>query len=206
MQQPTSKLAGEVPSSPAGMPHLAGPAATVRQAMAAHFVDGLPHIVEIGGHLRPISGFLRQTPDSFICIDPKSNPFESDTLNGKPCRVRHLARKFQDVDLRLTRGSYGLVFVGYSLKAYGRQSAVGEKLYSLIDNSAMTVIEYSPNLQRASEQMQHVLARPGMEMVCSLDFSIEDGSFETTEYGVRRLVVLRPRDDAGSTQIAAANA
>lgn len=206
MQQSATKFAGNLPASPAGMPHLSGPAADVRQAMAAHFVDGLLNIVEIGGHLRPVSGFLRHAPDSFVCIDPKSKPFESDKLNGKPCRVRHIARKFQDVDLDLTRGSYGLVFVGYSLKAFGSQDAVGQKLFSMIDNSAITVFEFSPNLQRASEQMQDLLARPETEIVCTLNFSIEDGSFETTEYGVRRLVVLRPRGDASSGQNATANA
>jgi hypothetical protein len=206
MQQSATKSAGNLPASPAGMPHLAGPAADVRQAMAAHFVAGVSNIVEIGGHLRPVSGFLRKVPDSFICIDPKSKPFESDKLNGEPCRVRHIARKFQDVDLDLKRGSYGLVFVGYSLKGFGSQDAVGNKLFSLIDNSAITVLEFSPNLQRASEQMQHLLARPEMEMVCSLNFSIEDGSFETTDYGVRRLVVLRPRNDACGAQNATTDA
>ncbi len=206
MQQSATKIAGDVPASPAGMPHLAGPAADVRQAMAAHFVEGVSNLVEIGGHLRPVSGFLHQIPDSFVCIDPKSKPFESDKLNGMPCRVRHIARKFQDVDLELPRGNYGLVFVGYSLKGFGSQDAVGEKLFSLIDNSAITVIEFSPNLLRASEQMHHLLARPGMEAVCSLDFSIQDGSFEKTEYGVRRLVVLRPRSDAFSRQNATTDA
>lgn len=203
---PDPGYAGDLPVSPAGMPHLSGPAADVRQAMAAHFVDGFSNIVEVGGHLRPVSGFLRHVPDSFICIDPKSKPFESDKLNGKPCRVRHIARKFQDVDLDLMRGSYGLVFVGYSLKAFGSQDAVGLKLFSLIDNSAVTVLEFSPNLQRASEQMQYLLTRPDMEIVCSLDFAIQDGSFEKTEYSVRRLVVLRPRSDACSVQNTAADA
>ena len=169
-------------------------------------VNVFSNIVEVGGHLRPVSGFLRHVPDSFICIDPKSKPFESDKLNGKPCRVRHIARKFQDVDLDLMRGSYGLVFVGYSLKAFGSQDAVGLKLFSLIDNSAVTVLEFSPNLQRASEQMQYLLTRPDMEIVCSLDFAIQDGSFEKTEYSVRRLVVLRPRSDACSVQNTAADA
>lgn len=199
MQQSVAKFADDLPDGPAGMPHLAGPAACLRQAMVAHFVDGVPVIVEIGGHLRPVSGFLHQVPESFICIDPKSEPFESDNLNGKTCRVRHIARKFQDVDLELEPGGYGLVFVGYSLKAFGSQEAVGNKLLSLIDNSAITVIEFSPNLPRASEQMQYLLARPELETVCSLDFSIEDGAFETTEYAARRLVVLRPAGNAAES-------
>jgi len=206
MQRAAAKFSGELPAGPAGMPHLAGPAAGLRQAMAAHFVDGLSTIAEIGGHLRPVSGFLRHVPESFVCIDPKSKPFESDRLNGKPCRVRHIARKFQDVDLALLPGSYGLVFVGYSLKAYGSQDAVGRKLFSLIDNSATTVLEYSPNLQRASEQMQCLLNRPETETVCSLDFSIKDGAFETTEYGIRRLVVLRPAGSTSEAQNTAAHA
>ncbi|NNJ75290.1 MAG: hypothetical protein HKP56_09035 [Anderseniella sp.] len=206
MQQSATKFSGDLPAGPAGMPHLAGPAADLRQAMAAHFVDGLPTIVEIGGHLRPVSGFLRHVPERFVCVDPKSEPFESDKLNGEPCRVRHIARKFQEVDLDLKPGSYGLVFVGYSLKAFGSQDAVGQKLFSLIDNSALTVIEFSPKLQRASKQMQSLLERPEMETVCSLDFSIEDGAFETTEYGARRLVVLRPATSRSDAQNTAAHA
>ncbi len=205
MQQAAAKFSGDLAAGPAGMPHLAGPAAGLRQAMAAHFVDGIANIVEIGGHLRPISGFLRHVPESFVCIDPKSEPFETDSLNGKPCRVRQIARKFQDVDLDLQRGSYGLVFVGYSLKAFGSQDAVGRKLFSLIDNSAVTVFEYSPNLERASEQMLRVLKRSETETVCSLDFSIEDGAFETTEYGARRLVVLRPAGSGSEAQNTAAH-
>ena len=206
MQQSAAKFSGNVPAGPTGMPHLAGPAAGLRQAMAAHFVDGFSTIVEIGGHLRPVSGFLRHVPESFVCIDPKSEPFESDKLNGEPCRVRHIARKFQDVDLELQPGSYGLVFVGYSLKAFGSQDAVGKKLFSLIDNSALTVLEFSPNLQRASEQMLRLLNRPEMETVCSLDFSIKDGAFETTEYGARRLVVLRPGSSGTEAQNTATHA
>lgn len=206
MQRAAAKFSGDLPAGPAGMPHLAGPAAGLRQAMAAHFVDGLSTIVEIGGHLCPVSGFLRHVPESFVCIDPKSEPLESDMLTGKPCRVRHIARKFQDVDLELQPGSYGLVFVGYSLKAYGNRDAVGRKLFSLIDNSAITVLEFSPNLQRASEQMQSLLNRPETETVCSLDFSIKDGAFETTEYGTRRLVVLRPAGSTSEAQNTAAHA
>ncbi len=200
MQRPAAKFPGDLPAGPVGMPHLAGPAAGLRQAMAAYFVDGCATIVEIGGHLQPVSGFLRHVPEEFVCIDPKSEPFESDKLDGEPCRVRHIARKFQDVDLELQPGSYGLVFVGYSLKAFGSQDAVGQKLFSLIDNSAITVLEFSPNLQRASDQMQSLLKRPETETVCSLDFSIEDGAFETTEYGTRRLVVLRPRSGSSDLQ------
>jgi hypothetical protein len=177
---------------PDGMPHLEGPGASLRQAMVAHFVDGLENIVEIGGHLNPVSGFLHHVPKSFLCIDPKAKQTASDTLNGAACRVRHIARKFQDVQIDVQPGSYGLVLVGYSLKAYGSQDPLGAKLYELIDHSALTVLEYSPNLERASEQMKHILSRRETEQVASVDFTIRDGVFENTGYGQRRVIVLRP--------------
>jgi hypothetical protein len=179
-------------AKPDGMPHLAGPGASLRQAMAAHFVDGLDHIVEIGGHLNPVSGFLRYVPKSFMCIDPKAQALEADTLNGVPCRVRHIARKFQDVSIPVEPGSYGLVFVGYSLKPFGSQGALGAKLFELIDASAITVLEYSPNLERASGQMEQLLTRRETQRIACVDFTIEDGVFEAGGYGQRRLVVLKP--------------
>ena len=44
------------------LPHLSGPAAAIRQVLAAHFVRDCPHIVEIGGHIRPITPYLTHRP------------------------------------------------------------------------------------------------------------------------------------------------
>ena len=192
MHPSVTKRVEKVQDGPNGMPHLAGPAAHIRQVMAASFVDGLDHIVEIGGHLSPISAYLHHVPKSFLCIDPKAEPLEADRLNGRPCRVRHVARKFQDVDIQMMPGSYGLVFVGYSLKPFGSQDPLGEKLFSLIDNSALTVLEYPCNLERATSQIEQLVLRPGLETVATINFTIKDGFFETTEYGERHLVVLKP--------------
>jgi len=54
------------------LPHLSGPAADVRQVLAAHFVRDCPHIVEIGGHRKPITGFLTHAPLSVLSVDPKT--------------------------------------------------------------------------------------------------------------------------------------
>src|SRR5262245_45968828 len=89
-------------SSPRAFPddirHLSGPGAAIRQVLAAHFVRDCPHVVEIGGHIRPVTGYLTHAPISVLSVDPKTPPFEAEELNGRPCRVRHLARKFQEVD------------------------------------------------------------------------------------------------------------
>ena len=89
---------------PDNIPHLSGPAAAIRQVLAAHFVRDCPHIVEIGGHLRPVTHYLTHAPLSVLSVDPKTPPLEADELNGHPCRVRHVSAKFQDVDVRLCAG------------------------------------------------------------------------------------------------------
>ncbi len=99
--------------------HLGGAAAPLRQAMAAHLVRGVPHIVEIGGAGAPITGFLTHAPDSVTVIDPKIAPLEAEELNGLPCRVRHVAAKFQAAAIALPPSPYAVVMIGLSLKGHG---------------------------------------------------------------------------------------
>src|SRR5262245_59843647 len=117
------------------LPHLSGPAAAVRQVLAAHFVRECPHVLEIGGHIRPVTPYLTHHPESVLIVDPKTDPDEAGELNGKPCRVRHVARKFQEVRYDYAPGSYGLVILGYSLKPFGTREPLGALLFSLIDNA-----------------------------------------------------------------------
>src|SRR5262245_22067855 len=79
------------------LPHLSGPAAAVRQVLSAHFVRDCPHVIEIGGHIRPVTPYLTHHPSSVLVVDPKTEPYEGEELNGHPCRIRHVARKFQEV-------------------------------------------------------------------------------------------------------------
>jgi len=105
------------------LPHLAGPAAAVRQVLAAHFVRDCPHVVEIGGHIRPITPYLTHHPLSVLSVDPKTEPYASEELNGRPCKVRHVQKKFQEIAYDYAPLSYGLVLLGYSLKPFGRPAA-----------------------------------------------------------------------------------
>jgi hypothetical protein len=176
----------------AGISHLAGPAAPVRQLLAAYFVRDCPHIVEIGGHLNPVTPFLIHHPESVLVVDPKAIPRVEDQLHGKPCRVRHVARKFQDLTFDLSPWSYGLVMLGYSLKQAGGSEAIGSKLLDLVDHARKVVIEWSPQLERAALQVPHLLSRSGLRQLCRIDLALEDGTIEHSPYGQRRLVVLEP--------------
>ncbi len=177
------------------IPHLSGPAAMVRQAIAAHFVSDCRHIIEIGGHLRPVTPLLTHGPDSVLVVDPKVEPYESGELNGRPCKVRHIARRFQEVSFNAPAGQYGLVLLGYSLKAFGSHQPLGRALFTLIDNARTVVLEYAPALERASSQIPHILARPMVKMRCTIEFTLDDTEIRGSPYARRRLIVLDPTQE-----------
>jgi hypothetical protein len=186
------------PSDGAGqdLPHLSGPAAAIRQVLAAHFVRGCPHVLEIGGHIRPVTGYLTHAPLSVTSIDPKTAEYEADELNGRPCRVRHIARKFQDVELDFAPRSYGLVLLGYSLKPFGKREPLGKLMFSLLDNASVVVIDYTPEFERAASQVPSILARPTLTSYCSFELKLEDPEIAATPYARRRFHVLRPSGSA----------
>jgi len=178
--------------SPDDIPHLSGPGAAIRQVLAAHFVRDCPHIVEIGGHIRPVTGYLTHAPLSVLSVDPKTPPYEAEELHGRTCRVRHVSRKFQEVEYDYEPYSYGLVLLGYSLKPFGSREPLGQLLFGLIDNARTVILEYPPALERASSQVPSILSRPSLEVVCNFDIAIDDPEIAGSPYAQRRFHVLRP--------------
>lgn len=176
------------------LPHLSGPAAAVRQVLAAHFLRECPHVIEIGGHLRPITPYLQHRPLSVLSVDPKTPSLEADTLNGHPCRVRHVARKFQEVEYDYAPRSYGLALIGYSLKPFGAREPLGALLHGLVDNARVVVIEHQPELARAVAQVPSILLRPTMRVHCSFDLTLDDDDIRDTPFARRRFHVLHPQD------------
>lgn len=169
----------------------------VRQVIAAHFVSECQHVVEIGGHLRPVTPFLTHGPESVLVVDPKVEPYQAETLHGRPCRVRHVASKFQEVAFDVPRGTYGLVLLGYSLKPFGARQPLGQTLFGLIDNAAVVVLEYPPALERAAHQIPHILERPSVALRCTIELTLDDAEIAGSPYARRRLMVLDPVQEVG---------
>jgi len=174
------------------LPHLAGPAAEIRQVLAAHFVRDCEHVVEIGGHIRPVTAYLTHTPKSVLSVDPKTPDFEAGELNGQPCRVRHVSKKFQEVEYDYSPHTYGLVLLGYSLKPFGKREPLGQLLFSLIDNAKVVVIEYPPELERATSQVPEIVARPTLKQLCQFTLDLQDDAIEGSPYTRRLFHVLHP--------------
>jgi len=157
------------------IPHLAGIGATMRQVFAAHFMRDCPHVLEIGGHIRPVTPYLTHHPLSVTSADPKAEAYEADELNGRQCHVRHIQAKFQQIDYHYQPGSYGLVMLGYSLKPFGTKDPLGELLFSLIDNAGT------------------VVSRPTLKIRAQFDLHLHDPEIAGTPYAARRFYVLDTR-------------
>ena len=190
MENPSSQP--KRPKAEGNIPHLEAPILTARHALAAHFLRECAHIVELGGYKTPITGFLTHQPESVLSIDPKMEPQEREELNGVPCRIRHIARKFQQVDIDLAPYSYGLVILGYSLKPFGDRQPDANQLFGLVDRARRTVIDYMIDLQRPEVQLPHLLGRGTLRQVHRIDMQFHDEDIGGQPPANRRLLVLEP--------------
>lgn len=171
----------------------------MRQVIAAHWLRDCDEIIEIGGAGLPITAFLTHRPQAVTVIDPKIEPWSAGTLNGAPCRVRHLATKFQALDLAVPSARYGLVLLGLSLKPLGRRDALGASLLAAASGAHIVVVDYALALERAAAQAPALLALPGLRMIVDVTMRIADPYLEAAGFAERRLVVLA-REAAGSAE------
>jgi len=172
------------------LPHLASPAAALRQVLAAHLLRGCEHIVEIGGAGWPITDFVTHRPRSVTVIDPKIAARADETLSGAPCRVRHVAAKLQQIDLAPPQSRFGLVLIGLSLKPFGDGEAVDEGLLSLVRAADVLVLEHAHALTRVRGQVPALLAARPDRPAIDLDLTINDAALVAAGYQRRRFLAF----------------
>lgn len=169
------------------LPHLASPAAALRQVLAAYALRRCPHILEIGGAGLPITGFLTHAPASLTVIDPKIPAYEADTLNGAPCRLRHITAKLQEIEIA-PPGPYGLVLLGLSLKPFGGRAATPPELLALARGASVLVIDYALELERAQGQIGALTAVRSDAPAIDLSLTIHDEQLRAAGFDRRRFL------------------
>lgn len=178
------------------MNYLLSEAAQSRYILAAHYVRDCPHVVEIGGFKTPITRYLTTTPSSVLVLDPKMPAYRADTLHGQPCRVRHLAARFQDWEFDYQPGTYGLVILGCSMKYFSTEEARREeewgKLVHLIDRARVAVLEFPVDWRRGADDVQRMLSRAHTRTRLQMDLDMQGSPGMDTVYCKRRFLVLEP--------------
>ena len=178
------------------MNYLLSEGARARYVIAAHYLRGCRAVLEIGGFKTPIAGFLTHTPERVLMVDPIVSEYHAEELNGKPCRVDHVRGRFQEYEIDLPAGEYGMVCLGLSLKHFGedaaRRSREWGKWLSLVGNSRVAIIEYALDWALGSELGEQTLAETKADVVMQADLDLSRSPGMDTVHARRRLIVLRP--------------
>ncbi len=188
------------PNSPMDMDYLLSEAGETRSVLAAHFVRHCNHVIEIGGYKMPITKYLTSVPQSVLVIDPKVDPFSATSLYGKPCKVDHIAERFQNIEIQPRDGGYGFVLLGCSLKfphADRRElDTYWHKLVALIDGAEVAVLEYGLDWPLGAENAALILRRTASAVRLSVDLDLGRNDGMHPQFYRRRFLVLKPPDRA----------
>jgi len=138
-----------------------------RYVLAAHFVRNVRNIVEIGGYRdNLITRFLTGTHDSVsvYSLDAEFESLEKETLNGAPCRVRHVSDYFQNYSHATE--SLGVVVLGIEI--------VGdfEPLCSLLRNADVAIVEVPIDHAPSVECLNAILARTDLRVACQINLDL----------------------------------
>ena len=159
------------------------------------------NILEIGAFKTPITKFLQHQPKEVVVIDPLVEAYESDELNDRPCKIRHLPVTLDEFDARYWGDRpFGLLFCGMDLNRHETEpgpwlETVCRFLY-LISHSERPVLEYPIHWQPSANLFNLILSllQPRIAADLRLDLTRYVSDPEMTDEirsrFYRRMVVL----------------
>jgi hypothetical protein len=138
-----------------------------RYVLAAHFVRHARHIVEIGGYRdNLITNFLTGQHESVsvYSLDAEFEPTERESLNGAPCRVRHVRDYFQ----HHLHPSDTLAVVALGLEIHGGIDA----FHGLIRDATTTVVEIPVDHRPSVDCLNALLASVPLRVRCQINLDL----------------------------------
>ena len=138
-----------------------------RYVLAAHFVRHARHIVEIGGYRdNLITNFLTGQHESVsvYSLDAEFEPIERESLNGAPCRVRHVRDYFQNYP----HPTDDLAVVALGLEIHGGIDA----FHGLIRDATTTVVEIPVDHRPSVECLNALLASVPLRVRCQINLDL----------------------------------
>ena len=138
-----------------------------RYVLAAHFVRGARHIVEIGGYRHNvITNFLTGSHESVsvYSLDAEFEPLDAHTLNDAPCRVRLVQDYFQ----HHVHPTEDLAIVALGLEIHGEV----EGFYELVGRASRAVLEIPIDHQPSVECLKLLREHVEMRMACQVNLDL----------------------------------
>ena len=138
-----------------------------RYVLAAHFVRHARHVVEIGGYRdNLITNFLTGAHESVsvFSLDAEFEPRDGDTLNGRPCRIRHVRDYFQNH----RHPTDGLAVVALGLEIHGGIDA----FHGLVRDAATTVVEIPVDHRPSVDCLEALRAQVPLRVRCQINLDL----------------------------------
>ena len=143
-----------------------------RYVLAAHFVKDARNIVEIGGYrANVITRFLTGTHDSVsvFSLDAEFEPFETETLNSAPCRVRHVGDYFQNYP----HPTESLAVIVLGIEILGDF----DPLCNLLSNAEVAVIEVPIDHAPSVDCLGAILQRTNLRVAVQINLDLSPNEF-----------------------------
>jgi hypothetical protein len=138
-----------------------------RYVLAAHFVRPARHIVEIGGYRdNLITNFLTGQHESVsvYSLDAEFEPSERASLNGAPCRVRHVRDFFQNHPHPVEN----LAVVALGLEIHGGADA----FHAIVRDATTTVVEIPVDHRPSVDCLSALQACVPLRVRCQINLDL----------------------------------
>src|SRR5688572_544858 len=165
-----------------------------RYHVAANYLRNCKHILEVGGCSTPLTNYLRGTHESVTVVDPLVEPMQAETLNNRPCVVRHLALNVQDYVPTGQENGFAVL---------GMPQLPLEPVLGIMRRCEVSVLEFPPAFLPSCLMFKAILDSRSFDVTARIvfDFSHNDvGTLTDRSMAVRHLFVLRKKnaDDDGA--------
>jgi hypothetical protein len=138
-----------------------------RYVLAAYFLRKSRHIVEIGGYRdNLITKFLRGQHQSVsvYSLDAEFEPLELESLNGSPCRVRHVKDHFQNHPYE----TEGLGVIALGLEIHGDFTPFCE----LVRAAEIAVLEIPVDHEPSVRCLEDLRSRVPLRVRCQINLDL----------------------------------
>ena len=167
----------------------------IRYLVAANYLRNCHHILEVGGCSTPITNYLRGAHESVTVVDPLVEPMQAETLNNRPCVVRHIPLKLQDYNPTGNENGFAVL---------GMPQLPLEPVLGIMRRCEVSVLEFPPAFLPSCLMFKAVLDSRYFDVTARIVFDLSHndiGNLSDLNMAVRHLFVLKKKstdaDDGG---------
>jgi hypothetical protein len=159
-----------------------------RYLVAASYLRHCSHILEIGGCSTPITNYLRDAHASVTVVDPLVEPMQAETLNDRPCVVRHIPQRLEDYTP--TGRENGFIVLGMPYLPL-------ERVLGIMRGCEVSVLEFPVAFLPSCLMFKAVLESGHFDVAARIVFDLSQndiGGLSDPSMTVRHLFVLKKRN------------